>query len=205
MPLNGGAGSRIDRRPSLAIITKLEAAHSQLVTAIRLYFDDEDLASVHTLTCAAREIYEKHCKAKGVERMFEKIESGNPDRDAKQLWTILNGPRNFLKHPEPTLDLEAKLELTDEMNATMIFVACHDCAMLCEEKQLPEIQAYNLWFIATRFPRGDESSHSDASEQARYEEIVAAIDKTYPGLRNASLQEQKNVGKQMIRAAKGLT
>ena len=47
------------------IITKLEAAHRQLTTAIRLYFDDDDLAAIHTLACAAREIYEKHCHAKG--------------------------------------------------------------------------------------------------------------------------------------------
>ena len=189
----------------MAIITKLEAAHSQLATAIRLYFDDEDLASVHTLACAAREIYEKHCKAKGIDRMFEKIESSNPDRDSKQLWTILNGPRNFLKHPEPTMDLDAKLELDDEMNATMLFVAGHDCATLCEAGQPPEVQAYNLWFIATRFPREDEATHSDPSEQVRYGEIIATIDKSYPGLRNAPLSEQKKIGKDMIRNAKGFT
>jgi hypothetical protein len=188
----------------MAIITKLEAAHTQLATAIRLFFDNEDLASVHTLACAAREIYEKHCEAKGVERMFEKIESSNPDRDSKQLWKILNGPRNFLKHPGPTMDLDVKLEIDDEMNATMLFVACHDCATLCEANQPPEMQAYNLWFIATRFPREGESTHSDPADQLRYGEIIAAIDRAYPGLRNASLSEQKAVGRKMILDARGL-
>lgn len=188
----------------MAVIAKLEAAHFQLATAIRLYFDDGDLASVHTLACAAREIYEKHCKAKGVDRMFEKIESSNPDRDSKQLWTILNGPRNFLKHPEPTMDLDAKLELDDELNATMLFVAGHDCSTLCEANQPPQVQAYNLWFIATRFPREDEVTHTNPTDQVRYGEIIATIDKGYPGLRNAPLSEQKIVGKKMIHDAKGL-
>jgi hypothetical protein len=84
----------------MAIITKLDAAHRQLVTAIRLFFDDDDLAAIHTLACAAREIYEKHCEAQGVERMFEYIESANPQRTQKELWGILNGTWNFLKHPE---------------------------------------------------------------------------------------------------------
>lgn len=38
----------------MAIITKLGAAHSQLTTAIAMYFQDGDLASIHTLACAAQ-------------------------------------------------------------------------------------------------------------------------------------------------------
>ncbi len=188
----------------MAIISKLEAAHSQLTTAIHLYFHDRDLASIHTLACAAREIYEKHCKAKGVTRMFDLIESSNPERNTMQLWDILNGARNFLKHPEPSLDLDAKLEIDDEMNATMLFVASHDCATLCEANQPPEIQAYNLWFIATRFPRNNESIHSELAEQIRYGEIITAIDAAYPGLRDVPLTEQKAVGKKMVLDAKAL-
>ena len=70
----------------MAIITKLDAAHRQLVTAIRLFFDDDDVAAIHTLTCAARELYEKRCADQGVERMFEYIESANPQRTRKELW-----------------------------------------------------------------------------------------------------------------------
>jgi hypothetical protein len=189
----------------VAIVSKLDAAHSQLITAINLYFDDQDIASIHTLACAAREIYEKHCKAKGVARMFDMIEASNPDRNSKQLWEILNGARNFLKHPELSMDLDAKLEIDDEMNATMMFVASHDCATLCEANQPPETQAYNLWFIATRFPREGEATHSDPADELRYSEIIATIDQAYPGLRDAPLSEQKEVGKKMILDAKNLT
>jgi hypothetical protein len=99
----------------MAIITKLEAAHRQLMTTIRLYFDDDDLAATtHTLACAAREIYERQCVAKGLDRMFDYMASANPDPGRKELWSTLNGPRNFLKHPGDDLGLSASLELDDE-------------------------------------------------------------------------------------------
>jgi hypothetical protein len=153
----------------MAIITKLDAARRQLVTAIRLFFADDDLAAIHTLACAAREIYEKHCAAQGVERMFEYIESANPQRTRKELWGILNGTRNFLKHPEVSMDLSAAIELDDEMNAAMLWVTCHDCAMLCKDAQPPEVQAYNLWYLATR---GARERAPDDPANARAEEIT---------------------------------
>jgi len=81
------------------VITNLGAAHSQLTTAIRMYFADDDLASIHTLACAAREMYEKHCAARGIQRMFDYVASANPERNQKALWDILNRPCNWLKHP----------------------------------------------------------------------------------------------------------
>jgi hypothetical protein len=181
----------------LVLITKLEAAHRQLTTAIRMYFDDDDVAAIHTLVCAAREIYEKHCEAQGVERMFEQIEAANPERTTKELWMILNGPRNFLKHPEASMDLSARLELDDEMNASMLWVACHDCAMLCQEAQPPEIQAYILWFLGTRFPR-------DGLDEKRADEILAGVERGYPGLREAAPTEQKRIVKTMVQAARDM-
>ena len=183
----------------MAIITKLEAAHQQLITAIRLYFADDDLAAIHTLACAAREIYEKHCEAQGIERMFEQIQAGNPDRTPKELWAILNGPRNFLKHPEASFDLSASLDLDDEANATMLFVACYDCAMLCKGTQPPEVQAYTAWYLATRFPRekiGPDSAEAD--------EILRTIDRGVPTLRSASLVEQKRIGREILQRVRPL-
>jgi hypothetical protein len=181
----------------MAVITKLEAAHRQLMTAIRMYFADDDLAAIHTLVCAAREIYEKHCEAQGIQRMFESIEAANPDRSRKELWNILNGPRNFLKHPEASLDLNARLEIDDEMNACMLWVACHDCGMLCREEQPPEVSAFITWFLGSRFPRDGRRSE----DNARADQILGDIDRAYPGLRAAPPDEQKRVGKLIMQAA----
>lgn len=183
----------------MVVITKLEAAHRQLTTAIRMYFDDDDVAAIHTLVCAAREIYEKHCAAQGVERMFEMIVAGNPGRTPKQLWDILNGPRNFLKHPEASMDLSARLELDDGMNNAMLWVACHDCAMLCQEAQPPEVQAYNLWFLGTQAPRGAREADADQVDQ-----ILRDIERRYPGLCKATPAEQKRIGKKMVQDARDL-
>jgi hypothetical protein len=184
----------------LVIITKLEAAHRQLTAAIRMYFDDNDVAAIHTLACAAREIYEKHCVAQGVERMFEQIEAANPERNRKQLWAILNGPRNFLKHPEESMDLSARIELDDGMNNAMIWVACHDCATLCQEGQPPEVSAYILWFLGTQVPR-DARDNADAE---RAEQILGDLERRYPGLREAAPSEQKRIGKKMVQDARDL-
>jgi hypothetical protein len=179
----------------MGTITKLEAAHGQLTTAIHLYFDDGDLAAVHTLACAAREIYEKHCKAAGVPRMFDYIESAHPTRKQKELWNILNGPRNFLKHPENDFDLSASITLDDDMNASMLFMAGHDCAILCKDKQPPAVQAFSLWFMATKFPLDFEDTEPEAI-QAR--EIAQRVAASYPGLREARIADQKRIGKGML-------
>lgn len=181
------------------IITKLEAAHRQLATAIGMYFDDGDLVSIHSLACNARELYEKHCLAKGVDRMFEYVQSANPERNTKELWDILNGPRNFLKHPSADLDLSASLELDDAMNATMLFCAAHDCAMLCEAQAPAVVQAYNLWYLATQFPR--DGGGQDA---ARADEIINDLESAYPALGAAPLVEQKRVGRKMVKEARSL-
>src|SRR5712692_11716002 len=52
--------TQADIRMAIPMITKLEAAHRQLTTAIRMFFADGDAVAVHTLACAAREIYERH-------------------------------------------------------------------------------------------------------------------------------------------------
>lgn len=184
----------------MVILTKLEAAHRQLVTAIRLYFDDGDIAAIHTLTCAAREIYEKHCEAAGVERMFTYIESANPEKRRRELWDILNGPRNFLKHPDPGRDLAVTMELTDDMNATMLLMACHDCTMLCKQDVPPEADAFCVWFLAARWP----TSETAMPNAGRVQGMAEVIEKGYPGIRQASLGEQKRFGREMIAAARRL-
>jgi predicted HD phosphohydrolase len=85
--------------PVFPTVTKLEAANRQLCAAIRLFFEDADAVSVHTLACAARDIYEKHCVTTNRERMFDVMKQANPNHKEKDIWTILNANRIFFKHP----------------------------------------------------------------------------------------------------------
>lgn len=171
-------------------LNQLEATHRQLVTAIRLYFADSDPVAIHTLAGAAREIYEKSCEKAGIDRMFNHIRAVHQQPD-KELWNILNGARNFFKHPSESLD--DKIELRDSDNKMMIFIACHDCAMLCGSDQPIEAQVFNTWFMATEFL-------SDASSENENEalEILNRLDSRFPGLRSASPAEQKRQGRLLL-------
>jgi hypothetical protein len=59
-------------------VSSEEAANRQLCTAIRMFFADDDAVAVHTLACAAREIYEKRCGTAGIKRMMDHIKESNP-------------------------------------------------------------------------------------------------------------------------------
>ena len=169
-----------------AALTKSEAAHRQLAAAIRMYFADGDLVAIHTLACAAREIYEKHCEKADIDRMFNHIRATHNETD-KRIWEILNGARNFFKHPGESLD--EVIELNDSDNKAMLFIACHDCAMLCGENQPIESQVFNIWFLATEFPSADQT---DDREKAA--ELLGLMESQFPGLKTASPAEQKKIG-----------
>lgn len=138
------------RADELYVISNLEAAHRQLATAIRLYVEGGDIVAVHTLACAAREIYEKHCKAIGQRRFFDILADSFPDRTEKQIWDRLNLARNFFKHPAGTGDYNETIELSQRDNRYMLFIAAHDCAMLVGDVDMPAIARYYFaWFCST--------------------------------------------------------
>lgn len=178
---------------NIPTVTKSQAANHQLCTAIRLFFEDRDPIAVHTLACAAREIYEKHCGKAGVERMLDHIKASNPKYTQKQIMDLINAARNFFKHDGTSLD--DIIEFSDEMNDFALFSACHDCTMLCTPNQPAEVQAYSIWFIAVKqpFEEGADPAHI---EQARG--IAEEIDSLLPGLRNATRIEQKRVGRRLL-------
>ena len=123
--------------------------------------------------------------------MFDYIKASNPEYKETDLWNVLNGARNFFKHPGESLD-EA-IELHDADNKHMLFLACHDCAVRCREQPPPEVQAFNTWFIATEFPRDMEGEQADAAE-----EVLSGLDERFPGLRMALLAEQKLAGLRLV-------
>lgn len=174
-------------------ISQWDAASRQLSTAIRMYFSGGDAVSIHTLVGAAREIYEKSCQKAGVDRMFNHIRETNEGTD-KELWEVINGARNFFKHPRESLD--DKISFADPDNKAALFIASHDCAMLCGDRQPIEVQVFNIWFMATEFPSdAKDDGHGEAMERLRQ------IDTMFPGLREASPEEQKHRGRILLAQA----
>jgi len=164
--------------------------------AIRLFFNDNDSIAVHTLACAAREIYEKHCGKAGVTRMLDHIKACNPHYTQKRIFDLLNAARNFFKHDGTTLG--DVIEFSDEMNDFPLFSACYDCTMLCAPNQPAEVQAYSIWFITVN-PRCEAGENTADIEQARrIAQEFAILDALWPDLRNASRAVKKRAGRNLL-------
>ncbi|WP_441252587.1 hypothetical protein AB8A28_21375 [Tardiphaga sp. 71_E8_N1_1] len=91
------------------LVTKLEAAQKQLDCAIRLFFDDDDMCSIVTLSRASfRLLYDLYPRltTDGFEKPFEEV--------IKKLgWNRFNEVTNFLKHADRDHDSELDI---DEVN-----------------------------------------------------------------------------------------
>lgn len=187
-----------DRLP-YPIVTKLEVANRQLCSAIRIFFDNGDAVSVHTLACAAREIYEKHCLKADRPRMFDFVKDGNPAYQDKELWNLLNAARNFFKHPGESLS--ETIEFDDAMNDFALLTACTDCATLCAPRQPPEVQAFSLWYLAVELPDNQAFEEATSGDAATSRALQTQIDEAYPGLRTAPRAEKKRFGARLLEDA----
>jgi hypothetical protein len=184
---------------TIPTISNLEAAHRQLCTAIRLFFADDDAVAVHTLACAAREIYEKHCRATGRGRMFDFVQAGNPAYAERDLWNLLNAARNFFKHPAASP--HDRIEFDDSMNDFQLLAACTDCATLSAPHQPPEVQAFSLWFVAVEEPDAQAMAEATVSDADTVRLMQKEIDRLYPGMRTAPRGEKKRFGARLVQEA----
>ena len=95
-------------------IQKLEAARSQLQTAIQLWFADGEPISIHTLTCAAHQIiHDIHKHRDERDLLFDSIYVKNNRRVE---WThAIKEHMNFFKHADrdPNGTIEFNLSLTE--------------------------------------------------------------------------------------------
>jgi hypothetical protein len=66
-----------------------------LHTAIQLWFNEGDLASIHTLALAAQGILEAMCRNKGIKK--SELQADTESRP-KLHRNLLRGPQNFFKH-----------------------------------------------------------------------------------------------------------
>jgi len=101
-------------------ISKLDVAKRQLEAAIRLYFNDDDPVSIHTLACAAH----------GILSDLNKKYNGNPmmlsdyvilDKYKTEWNKKIREPQNFFKHADN--DSGKSIEFTPELTEYFIFDA----------------------------------------------------------------------------------
>jgi hypothetical protein len=167
-------------------LTKIDVARRQLVTAIRLFFDDADSVSVYTLGHAAGEVLDALCRHRAKTNFRGEIKKTHGYTD-KELKRISEFGKNFFKHadrdPEGTL-----ADFTDERNDAVLALAVTDYHEL-EPTRPIEIQLYLRWYFVR---------NGSAVGPELYELGLAAFD-DMSGLTRA---EQKAIGRATLARAR---
>jgi hypothetical protein len=170
-------------------ISKLEAARRQLDCAIRLYFNEDDMSSVITLSRAAFrllwDIYPQSM-SDGFEQPFSKI--------IETLgWSQFNKIANFLKHADK--DPDAQME-PDEIHAkTGIGLAVILYGRVTNGALSPEMKAWET--IMTLEQPDIWDSHPDSSHEA-YHDFRRGVEK----YGHATREERLTLGRGFLRGFK---
>ncbi len=125
-------------------ISKLDAAKRQLETAIRLYFNDADPISVHTLACAAHGILSDINKKHGGRPMIVS-DSRVMDEYKKKVRQKLLEAKNHFKHANN--DPDAVIDFNPEVNEYFILDACIKYKELTGEFA-PYLIIFWGWFVS---------------------------------------------------------
>jgi hypothetical protein len=129
------------------IVTKIEAAQSQLNTAIRLFFGNEDPISAHTLAGAASVIFADLIKKEKPEKAWEKHAQDVNKISPGQYYKIARKAQNFLKHAQS--DSDKSLDFDGKDTETLMMFAVMNCAELLGTLSM-EMSVFQLWYLASR-------------------------------------------------------
>lgn len=168
-------------------LTKTDVSRRQLVTAIRLLFDEEDSVSVFSLAANAWEVIDVLCNKAGVVSLSnqtrEHIQGG---KDLK--YDFINSPyRNFFKHADR--DPEAiSPPLKDSDVDSLVFLAVEDYLRL-QKKSPVEFQVFQLWFM---------SIYTDKVSAESLSEIIGAIQSTFPNIGSLERTDRLAMGKKVL-------
>lgn len=124
-------------------VSKQEAAKRQINTAIKCFFNDEDILSIHTLACAGLGIIEDLARKKHQPTSFSAIiDLVIPER-RREIENLFKKPQNFLKHADR--DPDDILEYNPDLIDVYILLSCLSYQELTHEFS-PEMKIYMLWF-----------------------------------------------------------
>jgi|APTNR8051073442_1049403.scaffolds.fasta_scaffold27837_2 hypothetical protein len=172
-------------------ITKLDAAKHQLITAIRLFFEDRDPIAVTSLAGNASEIVDTLCKNKGHLRTVDEILRRFPNVNEKYIRSLKHHDRNFFKHADR--NSEMSLDNYDEdFNDFLIMTAVQDLFALTKTVPI-EIQVFQIWCIAAH----PEKLNPDTSE-----ETFSKIEEMFPDFSDLSRRQKKLKGLSILLHAK---
>jgi hypothetical protein len=126
-------------------VSKIDAARSQLTTAIELYFEDRDPVSVHTLAMAAAEIIDRLCEARGLQSMRDHLLAEILPERRKEVGDALNKARNFFKHASSSKPNQVLADFSDDRNMLAISFAVDGFRQLGLDTA--ETKAFKAWLM----------------------------------------------------------
>lgn len=166
----------------MADITKLEAARRQLVTAIRLFFEDGDSVSVYSLAHAAWEVVDAICAHRGLDR-FRALTADANSASEMEIKRVASFGRNCFKHAKE--DPEAVLkDFSDDLNDHVLISATFDYGTVAGTKPV-EVQVFQVWYFA---------AHVEKAVSPEMDKIIDAANRQFPNLAALSRREQKRRG-----------
>jgi hypothetical protein len=135
----------IDDRPPLSgrvvRITSQEAAKDQLHSAIRLWFDEQNLASIHTLAIAAQGMLDVMCSDKRIKRSELNADTKSRPR---RLQDSLRSPQNFFKHGRHKQRFKGIVSYVPQHTELVML----DCLAMYERlfgKVTPLMSVFGIW------------------------------------------------------------
>jgi hypothetical protein len=105
-------------------LTKLDAAASQMETAIRLYFADGDPVSIHTLACASCDLVRDVGRAQGIAKLTVKdwgLDYVKAEHRG-EIRHLLSSSQNFFKHADR--DSSETIDFNPEEPAARLLDGC---------------------------------------------------------------------------------
>jgi hypothetical protein len=131
----------------LWLLRNLKLQRPRLATAIRLYFEDRDPISVHTLVMASNEIINRICEAKGIAPMRSDLLNNIVEAKRDEIGRLINEARNFFKHaregdPDETLSTFSVSDI-DDINLSVINFSVIDLHALGEI--IGEVRLFDAW------------------------------------------------------------
>lgn len=131
------------------IIDKLQAARRQLESAIKAYFQEDDMLSIHTLVAAVYNLLNDIGVSRGNSpRMYKDVLLGmiNPEY-RPTVRPMLNKLDNFLKHAnrDPNDTIKYSPEITE-----FVLLDCAREYQRLTSSQQPLMQTYEAWLLVSR-------------------------------------------------------
>ncbi|MEZ8068733.1 MULTISPECIES: hypothetical protein [Vibrio] len=128
-------------------LSKFDVAERQFLQAIRLFFEDGDEVSVHTLVEAANQVFSDLGKKQGIKGPIRESEWVRPEK-RKEWRNHVYKSRNFFKHADK--DADSILEFNALFNHLSILEGLYMYHQY-KLKWMPETMCYYFWF-ADRYP-----------------------------------------------------